>query len=101
LNLEIQDRIRNDVKSGATITNNRRTGYSHSFKTAFSDVPMVVLSMAAVDGNGGWAILAGGQSATALSSVVDEDQLSGNERFHTAEELSYIAISTTGPLILT
>jgi hypothetical protein len=45
--------------------------------------------------------LAGGQSATALSSVVDEDQLSGNERFHTAEELSYIAISTTGPLILT
>jgi hypothetical protein len=82
--------------------NNRRTGYTHSFKTAFSDVPMVVLSMAAVDGNdGGWAILAGGQSATALSSVVDEDQLSGNERFHTAEELSYIAISTTGPLILT
>jgi hypothetical protein len=67
--------------------------YSYTYSTPFASSPTVaVASQSAMDGNdGGWVQTHGAtlSSATTLFLSVDEDQISGAERKHTTEQVSY------------
>jgi len=73
-------------------TGNTSSGYSYSL-SGLSAASAAAVSIAAMDGgDGGWAVLYGATPMTAsqLTLAVDEDQLSGNERNHTTEQLGYL-----------
>ncbi len=76
--------------------------YSANYDEAFSSTPeVVIVTQVAMDGgDGGWAVLSGSQSASALACVIDEDQISNSERKHTTEEVAYISFGTEGSLDL-
>jgi len=77
--------------------------YSVNYNQAFSNPPPVaIVSQVAMDGNdGGWAVLSGTQTSSALSLVIDEDQIAGDERRHTTEQVAYIAFGAQGSITLT
>ena len=78
----------------ATITMGVAILYTYS--PAFSSTPAVtVAGLAAIDGgDGGWAILRGDQTASALRVVIDEDQRGDSERAHTTEQVFYVSFQT-------
>jgi hypothetical protein len=75
--------------------------YGYAYSTSFAASPTVaVTSQSGMDGNdGGWAQTHGVtvSSAGTLFLSIDEDQISGNERSHTTEQVSYAAFA--GPMV--
>ncbi|GAA5525482.1 hypothetical protein Maes01_02052 [Microbulbifer aestuariivivens] len=52
-----------------------------------------LLSQSGMDGgDGSWAVLRDATTSTSIAPMVDEDQLSNQERWHTTEQLGYLVI---------
>ena len=68
---------------------------SYSFASPFTAPPAAVIaSQAAMDGNqGGWAVFRGVSAIRAdeMDLVIEEDQIKDNERYHTSEQVAYVA----------
>lgn len=82
---------------------NNPSGYTYDYEQpAFDAAPQVtIVTQAAMRGVGGsWAVLLGMQSATSLSVVIDEDQIRDSERFHTSEQVGYMAFAVAGSIDL-
>jgi uncharacterized repeat protein (TIGR01451 family) len=77
--------------------------YSYTFVSSFDSPPQVAMvSQAGMDGgDGGWAILYGVSPLTPfqIGLAIDEDQIGGSERSHTAEQAAYLVFEE--PVVIT
>ena len=63
---------------------------------------MTIVSQVGMNGReGSWAVSTGKTSSTLIGVAVDEDQTFDTERAHPAEEVDYIALTSTGAIRLT
>jgi hypothetical protein len=72
------------------------------FTTPFSAGPAVtIVSQAGMVGlDGSWAVLTSDPDSNGMGVAVDEDTLRDKERFHTAENVEYLAIEVEGSVAL-
>jgi hypothetical protein len=93
--VEFEAAVGSDIVQGAV----QSAPYTYTFNSAFSSAPQVVVATTAgMDGGDGcWAQTHGPTpaSTTNLYLSVDEDQIGDSERYHTTEQVGYIAFSST------
>ena len=95
------DSVSYEAKLGADTVKGTANSTFHTYALdgAFNGTPhVVVATMAAMDGaNGGWGMLAGNPALLdgQIRLIVDEDQLADEERYHTTEQIGYLALSDT------
>ena len=77
--------------------------YTSPFEATFKSTPIVtIVSQVGMNGReGSWAVSTGKTSSTLIGVAVDEDQTFDTERAHPAEEVDYIALTSTGAIRLT